>query len=483
MGLSEFLRRLDWEGRALAFAALVRFFTLGQAARLIWNGNVSASELVLERLVWKEALLGRIEDVALPKGCGRGKTPVYFLTRKGAVALSTIAPSLARQARPGRPRGANRARIPHELLVAEAYLWLVERYEVYEFWPESELKRRIGCARATREGRFIKAMDDEATGDFKALVIDHKEDEQERWIHGEIVVRYDARQIEGKPDDVLWFARDPRYADLVEYIKGSSTVLLGDVRAPLDKAPHEAEGLQRNDDSDNQIMLTRLEQCVLIALGRVGGAATAEALALVIGKYRTRTSHTLKRLKAKGKVCSIDAQLVPGRDAGRPMRIYMYAGVRLGSVWEKIRSLIRSLMIVEMATVGYRFFQYESTKDEIEFRDATGSEKPPIIVIVDEPRRMVEHLAERMRAVRSYKIWPLAALQSSERASRLREILTGKIEPTLICNVADAREGRSRKVSDELQKEIVRVVSMAAGKHIEVDRDAIKRLLVSTRRS
>ena len=204
----------------LAFAALVRAFTLGQAARLIWRGDVYAAESVLERVVWEKQLLDRIEEIKLPKGCGLGKTPVYYLTARGAKLLARIAPTLARQARPGRPRGANRARIPHELLVAEAYLWLAERYEVFEFWPETELKRRIGRARATREGRFIKGLNDEATGDFKALVIARGENKEERWIHGEVVVRYDARQVEGKPDDLLWFVRDPRYLDLVEYISG-----------------------------------------------------------------------------------------------------------------------------------------------------------------------------------------------------------------------------------------------------------------------
>ena len=152
VGLDEFLKRLDWEERVLAFAALVKVFTLGQAARLIWEGNVYAAEPVLGHLVWKEELLGRIEEIELPKGCGRGKTQAYYLTSKGAKVLARVAPSLIKQARPGRPRGANRARIPHELLVAEAYLWLAERYEVYEFWPETELKRRIGHARAAGRG-------------------------------------------------------------------------------------------------------------------------------------------------------------------------------------------------------------------------------------------------------------------------------------------------------------------------------------------
>jgi hypothetical protein len=121
VGLDRFIRGLDREGRVLAFAALVRTFTLGQAARLLGE-DVRETELLLGQLVWRKELLGEIENVQLPKGAGRGAAIVYYLTPKGGRVLEKIAPSLARQARPGKPRGANSDRIPHELLVAEAFL-------------------------------------------------------------------------------------------------------------------------------------------------------------------------------------------------------------------------------------------------------------------------------------------------------------------------------------------------------------------------
>ena len=468
VGLDEFLRRLGWEERVLAFAALVRVFTLGQAARLIWEGNVYAAESILGHLVWKEQLLGRIEDIALPKGCGRGKTQVYYLTSKGAKVLARVAPSLIKQARPGRPRGANRARIPHELLVAEAYLWLAEQYEVFEFWPETELKRRIGQARATRERRFVKGLNDEATGDFKALVIARSEGEEERWIHGEVVVRYDASQVENKPDDVLWFVRDPRYVDLVEYIKGCPIVLLGDVRAPLAGVQSDAQDLQRIVNSESEIILSRLEKEALSGLDAVGGMATAEALAVVLGKYRTHMSRALKALEAKGNLRGVEAQLVPGRDTGRPMRLYMHPENQIPSVWEKIKGLIRSRMMTEMAAAGYGFFRYDGAKDEVEFKDATCIGKAPITVVVDDPQRPVEHLAERITAVRSRRQWPIAAVQSAERADHLRKILTERTEPILICDVVNGRESELRTATCEYQKAIAFMDSRPLGERINV---------------
>lgn len=463
VGLDEFLRRLDWEERVLAFAALVRVFTLGQAARLIWKGNVYAAESVLERLVWEKQLLDRIEEIKLPKGCGLGKTPVYYLTERGAKVLARVAPTLARQARPGRPRRANRARIPHELLVAEAYLWLAERYEVFEFWPETELKRRIGRARATREGRFVKGLKDEATGDFKALVIARGEGEEERWIHGEVVVRYDARQIEGKPDDLLWFVRDPRYLDLVEYIKGCPTVLLGDVRAPLAGVQFDAQDPQRVVNSESEIILSRLEQEALRALDAVGGLATAKALAVVLGRYRTHTSHTLKALEAKRKLRGVEAQLVPGGDTGRPMRLYMRAGKQILGVWEKIKGLIRSRMVTEMAAAGCRFIGYDGARDELQFKDSMGSGRASIIVVVDDLRRPVEQLAERIKAVRDRSQWPVAAVQSAERAAHLCGILMGRTGPSLIWDVVNRRGSELRTAIAEYQKAISHADSVGLG--------------------
>jgi hypothetical protein len=311
-------------------------------------------------------------------------------------------------------------------------------------------------------------LNDEATGDFKALVIARGEGEEERWIHGEVVVRYDARQVKGKPDDVLWFARDPRYVDLVEYIKGCPTVLLGDVRAPLRDKPYDAQVRQRYVTSYSHTILTRFEQQVLKALEAVGGLATTEALAVVLSKYRTHTSHTLKALEAKGMVCGVEAQLVPGRDTGRPMRIYMRGGKQIATVWDKIKGLIRARMMTEMACAGYKFYRYDDAKDEIEYRDNTGSGKAPIIVVIDDLRQPVEHLAKSIINIQARHHWPIAAVQSATRAEHLRKVLTGSIEPILICDVSNGHRSKLRTASGECQKAIACVDSKAPCERIKV---------------
>jgi hypothetical protein len=196
--------------------------------------------------------------------------------------------------------------------------------------------------------------------------------------------------------------------------------------------------------------------------------ATAEALAVVLGKYRTHTSRTLKALEAKVNLCGVEAQLVPGRDTGRPMRLYMRPENQIPSVWEKIKGLIRSRMMMEMAAAGYSFFRYDGAKDEVEFKDATCIGKAPIIVVVDDPHRPVQHLAERITAVRSRQQCPLAAVQSAKRADNLRKILKGRIEPILICDVANGRGSGRWMATYEYQKAITCMDSRPLGERINV---------------
>lgn len=170
--------------------------------------------------------------------------------------------------------------------------------------------------------------------------------------------------------------------DLVEYIKGRPTVLLRDVRALLHQGKYGSEGLQKGCEVEEKIPLSPLEQRTLLALDTIGGLATAEALALVMGAYRTHTSHIFKSLEAKGQLYGLGAQLVPGRDVGRPLRVYTRAGNKRPTVWGKIKGVIRSRMVIEMAAAGYRFSSYDQAKNEMEFTDGTGGCKAPIIVVI-----------------------------------------------------------------------------------------------------
>jgi predicted transcriptional regulator len=312
-------------------------------------------------------------------------------------------------------------------------------------------------------------LPDEATGDFKALVITRTEREEERWIHGEVVVRYKADEVEAKPDDVIWFAVDRLQADIVEYYRGEKAVMLEDVRAPIGgqtfiNARGRALAFGATAvETDGDSPLKKLQRRALDALDAVGGMATAEAMAFILGTYRTHVSHALKRLEAAGRVRCEDAQLVPGRDAGRPMRLYICPDTRVESVWEKIKALIRSRMVTELAVRGYRFHRYDRARDEMEFRHREGGGQRPIIVVIDEPRDPIDRLFERMRSAQANGHFALGAVQSKVRAASLRKMLEEKMVKGLVCNVVEGRQEKHRRVSDEQQKQLARAVSRLSG--------------------
>jgi hypothetical protein len=316
-------------------------------------------------------------------------------------------------------------------------------------------------------------LPDEATGDFKALVITRGEWEEERWIHGEVVVRYKVDEVEAKPDDVIWFAVDRLQADIVEYYRGDKAVMLGDVRAPI----HTQTGMNRRIlalaldgkavETEDDSPLKKLQRRAIEALDAVGGMATAEAVAFILGTYRTHVCNALKRLEAVGRVRAEEAQIVPGRDAGRPMRLYISPDTHVESVWEKIKALIRSRMTTELAVHGYRFYRYDRARDEMEFRHRAGGHQRPIIAVIDEPRDPLDRLFERMQSVHARGHFALGAVQSKVRAATLRRLLEEKMVKALVCNVVEGRQEKPREVSDEQQKQLARAVSRLSGERAE----------------
>ena len=108
---------------------------------------------------------------------------------------------------------------------------------------------------------------------------------------------------------------------------------------------------------------------------------------------------------------------------------------------------------------------------ELELKQGAGLKRFPgsaAGLVVDDPHRPVQHLAERITAVRSRRQWPIAAVQSTERADHLRKFLTGRIEPILICDLASGRKSELRTATYEYQKAIACMDSRLLGERINV---------------
>lgn len=300
-----------------AWLALVRACTAGQAARYLYSSKVNEAEVGLDTLVSRKRYVGKIGPIKLPRQFGeaaKAETYVYYLTQKGLDALVRIAPQFARHAKAGRPMGANVNRLPHELLITEAWLWQIrEQREVLEFVPETELKRALVKRRTAVTGGSVgTATLNEATGDFKIHVRD-RAGSADWWIEGEAAVRYSPSQIKAKPDRMDWFVCDNRVAQLIETQKGIRPYILGDVRIPNLHEPPKAKTSGRPAPT---------REAILTAIKTLGGAITATCAQAMVGSPRNYASHVLKMLADAGRLQIHKTSILLGVDEGRPISLY-----------------------------------------------------------------------------------------------------------------------------------------------------------------
>jgi hypothetical protein len=415
----------------LAYSSILRVYTLGQASRLVCQGNVARTEQILEELIHTDHWLARLDGIKLPKSCGGGTVSVYYLTARGADVVSKVDPEIYTHARPGKPKGAIKSRIPHELLVAEAYLWLSERYEILAFWPETELKSRIAKARVKQAGRRLKKLPNESTGDFEALI---KDQQGSRWLQCEIAVRYKYKQIAVKPHDMLWFTCDERQADLIEKVKGSRPVMLIGVNDPIKPdVGCEPEWFWSANRYSRKVGSGYIDR-VLRALDRLGGAATAEALSCLMGGKRTNISHCLKMLAEAGTLLMKTAQLNPGSDSGRPATLYLRPQVDASNIGAKARILTLSYTIVLVDERGYRLHSVDHNNDFLECRHRVNSSKEPLLLTLDNPEYPANKTHERLRIINS-RAAQIGAIAAAIAADPIRIARLKVLAPTL--NIVD----------------------------------------------
>lgn len=408
-----FILSLDEGQQLLGWLALVRACTLGQAARFGWAGDAAAAKLALEHMIWRQRWIGKVGPLRLPKGCGPGAkklATVYYLTERGAQALARVAPRLARQARAGRPVGARLARLPHELLVAEAWLLTSSRREILEFWPETELKSQIVRSRMRRGGAAAAAgyVPDEATGDFKIRVRD-RESEVCWWVEAEVAVRYRADQIKQKPQGMDWFVCDRRQAQLVELIKGVRPVMLADVTAPVGSEP----GTGALPDT------AQFRARVLRALDLMDGAATASCVQRIIGGWRSHVSRVLAHMESAGRLWHEDASIQPGRERGRPSKLYVREHLTFRSAHEVVRRACASQMVIDAKQENFVVEKYDATSGHLTLKSETG-EAGFLCVIDDGSLTVTEYFGRLKEAeARAGGRRVLAVMSDTQRIAEL----------------------------------------------------------------
>lgn len=422
--------------------AQFRVITPGQVHRLLVSECcLSADDAVrcLNQAVTRGVVvLYEVQLSRLAHGSDCGAT-ICCLTQKGMAMVRRHLPRLAPFARQGIPEGALYKRIYHDLLTIEAFLYLLRRYNVQRLLIEGQIKSGL-LQKRHKTSRTSSSKQIEATGDFRALCVERKDDERRAdakpiWIEAEISLCLDADQMEGKPSGLRWFVATTQKADIVETLTGTRPVVLDDVRTSVEEArvPDEVKPMLETAEEEALPHSVR-ENRIMKTLECMGGALTANALALILQTDRSGISRLCQQLIGRGAMFCTDVQLHPGRQRGRRQRLFALDTSEFDSLGWRQHRLLVSLATEEVNRHGYAPTHYSKETGTIyAVARVESTVKPHALVVVDDPRINSERLWVRYSlTLNSYSPQTTAIFVLPVNSER-RSALCGKLRIAKSC--------------------------------------------------
>lgn len=384
-----YLKRLHPHTRTMGWLALLRYCTCGQLARYMFSSDAEAAFQHLEYMKMRR-WIGSRDGINLPKGngAGRGWARIYYLTETGARALKSVHRDLAEIADPGRPEGVKLARIPHEIVITESYLyWLEQGYEIVEFIPEPKL-RSIMFKLAHQKGAPVDAERlSNAIGDYEILLYRNEPGHGTKRVECEVAINYSSRKIRTKAPGMTWFACDTMQAKSIRFNAKVEPIMLGSVSEP--RPENEKSAMVRK-----QMPGLELESLknLLAAMERLGGIVTAEGVRPILGLNRSQVSRTLAKATRRGQLKYEDISLFSDK-AGRPQRLYMACQKEI-SLNEQVHRVILSKLSAIKAMDSYTVREYNPKSGFATLTHDTDKNAPVYICAVDDPGLPVEEFRD-----------------------------------------------------------------------------------------
>jgi hypothetical protein len=441
------------EIRLLCLLALHRVATPGQVARFLFgvapitlSGIRELAEPVLEKMV-RANLVGREKSVALRVAGKSVKTEVYFLSEEGSDALHQTAPSINYYARPGLPR---HNRIYHELCVLEARLDLQSHLNLDSYDPEiailSEQQKLRNRRKLVGTGLEGSLASERGCGDFRARVVDPITGKCRR-VEVEVIIRSRARELAAKPSRITnYYAASLHRCFLIELRQQKFAKLVPNVMSLLAEsigftAPHAAA---RETVSEERLSKVRA------AFERMGGVATAEAIAAIADLKMTTVSEALALLAARDEIGYCDGFPATGKMLGRNLRLYLRKEIGIHSIYEFARLLTASKLV----SSGIVDVEFRRALRPVGFEPVAGilllnspEEDLLVIAIMDDPSELTCRVVRWAEAAyqQALEIGDrnriLIATSGQSRAEELRAI-----SPFKILNIETATKSISQVV-------------------------------------
>lgn len=388
-----------------------------------------------EKLLKIDGYLGKETDVKLPKLMGGGITNAWYLTEKGLAKTKIIDEYFTRYAVAGLPCGKRIERIPHEMVVTESFLKLVERQIVCDFIPERILKSQIMQRRheLRRQGinpDFQKETSGEETGDFKAVLLPKNDENAARFVvEGEAAIGYRGSQIASKPDKMLWFVTSKQQKEMVIETKKDrirQVWIVGSVCLPFENTVSKKEFKKTISPLSGR---GKLEKRIKEFLRTRVGAYTGRAVAGVLNEDFGNISRILSNLAMRDIIESEEIKLTPTKYKGRPNKLYWHTDND-----EKINrtrnQFVKSLVISEAITFftdkKYRMKTYTEASRILSFEPLEKQKYADLRVVIESPDVSIDELRKKIEAAKfgtsSPRIDVVIAVSTSERLSELSAI-------------------------------------------------------------
>lgn len=358
-----------------------------------------------EKLASVSGYLKKICDVNLPRQMGGGVVNVWHLTEKGLKAANVVDPLFTRYAFAGLPCGNKIERIPHELAVTESFLKLSERQIICDWLPERELKsrimlRRYELLRQSVNPEWNNETSGEETGDARAVVLPLDQPTGRPFtVECEAAINYRRRQIEAKPNNMLWFVTSKMQKELVEAVKKErlkAVWVINSVHSPLEN--QTAKKATEKGKKSRGKRRRKLETKILQYLTNNVEAYTGKALACVLNEKLSNVSATLTRLVEGGEVSVTEIKLSPAVQRGRPNKLFWHSqydkNLKLTRS-ERIKKLLLSEAICHFTASEYRLTEYSAMMSQARFSPLRVKEKQPLRVLIDNPELGKEELSKK----------------------------------------------------------------------------------------
>lgn len=320
----------------LKVLAKLRLFTIDQAYRFFEEEDHAIVLDALARAV-RNGVIGRRKvlvpaptEKKIKKGnCLMRSVEIYFLNQKGRRTAARYFQNDARYARVGAPQSVHSPRVYHDLLIVEALLYLMLKYDVVDYYNEEQLR-----------------SEDQTVADLRVIVRGSGGYEM---LDCEVVVQNTRQQIAAKSDNLVWFTPIRRQAEIISWLKNARVVLL------QLKTNVQPKMIKKR-------ALSELETAALGAIIQHKGALTAGAVGKVIGKPREKMSQMLNELADFGFVYAAELHENPHRPVGRPRKIYALNPADLASSNYRLAAVRHSKKIEGQPDFFFRETRFEKTK-------------------------------------------------------------------------------------------------------------------------